>query len=302
MTPDVQERPLTKPARPLPVATEPGVAPVRLRWWYEVAFAATFYVVYTGIRNQFGSAAVSPTHALNNAERVIDVEQAMGLFHEELVQSWFLDWNWFLRFWNVFYGSLHFVVTLFVMVWLFRRFPERYRQYRNVLAATTALALVGFATFPLMPPRLLSDCGPYGGCQTGYDFVDTLARVGGLWSFDSGTMQQLSNQYAAMPSLHFAWATWCLLAMFPILRRRTGRLFFLAYPAGTLFAIVVTANHYWIDAVGGAVVLALGFVVGTAALRLSEEIRGRLRSPGAGPLASVGSGNAHSASADQPED
>ncbi len=250
--------------------------PPRLKWWFEVAFAGTFYAVYTSIRNQFGSAAVSPSRALTNAQRVIDLEGSMGLYHEATIQDWFDSADAFLRFWNIYYGSLHFIVTLGVMVWLYRRHPKRYRQWRATLASMTGLALIGFATFPLMPPRLLGDCGPYGGCQPGHDFVDTLADVGGLWSFDSGTMQEISNQYAAMPSLHVGWSTWCLLAVYPVLRSRLSRAAMIVYPLGTVFGIVVTANHYWIDAVGGLIVLAAGYGLGTWVLARIDIVRARM--------------------------
>ena len=239
---------------------------VRLYWWKEAALVLGFYAVYTTIRNQFGSARVSPEVAYDNAELVIDIEQAVGSFHEQAIQSWFLDWDWFLWFWNVFYGTFHFGVTIFALVWLYRRFPERYPRWRNTFAITTASALVGFALFPLMPPRLLSVGPPYGGAAHGgtqYDFVDSLAEVGGLWSFDSGTMQEVSNQYAAMPSLHFAWALFCAVAAVPTLTNRLARWALILYPAATLFAIVVTGNHYWIDALGGAVALGIGYVLGT---------------------------------------
>jgi hypothetical protein len=111
-----------------------------------------------------------------------------------------------------------------------------------------------------MPPRLLDSCGPYGACAH-YGFVDTLKEIGGLWSFDSGTMQKISNQYAAMPSLHFAWSSWCVFVMRPMISQPWLRAVVVAYPFVTLFAIVVTANHYWIDAAGGALVLGAGFLL-----------------------------------------
>jgi len=164
----------------------------------------------------------------------------------------FLHWKVFLQFWDVYYGTFHFIVTIFALVWLFKRMPERYPQWRNTLACTTALALVGFAFFPLMPPRLLPEH---------YGFVDTLQRFGGLWSFDSGTMQKISNQYAAMPSLHFAWSSWSALVLLPGVRKPALRALLIVYPFVTLFAIVVTANHYWLDAAGGAFVLTVGYTV-----------------------------------------
>jgi len=75
-------------------------------------------------------------------------------------------------------------------------------------------------------------------------------------------MSKVSNQYAAMPSLHFAWSTWCALVLVPTVRRTWVRVLAASYPICTLFAIVVTGNHYWLDAAGGAVILALGSVAG----------------------------------------
>jgi hypothetical protein len=241
---------------------------VRLRWYREVALVLVFYAVYSAIRNEFGSAQVAPSRAFENALQVIRIEQGLGLFFERPVQDAFLGWTVFLRIWNIFYGTLHFVVTGGVMVYLYRRAPARYRRWRTVLAFTTGLALVGFSLFPLMPPRLLGDFGPFGGRSPDFGFVDTLADVGGLWSFDSEGMQAISNQYAAMPSLHIAWAVWCAAAVMPLVRRRWVRRAFVVYPVVTLFAVVVTANHYWIDGVGGLVVLGVGYVMAVRLERL----------------------------------
>ena len=235
-----------------------------LRWWHEVAYVVAFYLVYSFVRNQFGSAAVSEATAFRNGRAIIDIEDALRLYVEEGVQQAFLGARWFTQSWNLFYGTFHFVVTAFAIVYLFRRMPERYVRWRTTLACTTALALIGFATFPLMPPRLLPDA---------YGYVDTLATYGGLWSFDSDAMKAVSNQYAAMPSLHFAWSTWCAFVLAPAVHRSWLKALVSAYPAATLFAIVVTANHFWLDAVGGALVLALGYLLGSAWDRWSAARR-----------------------------
>lgn len=258
---------------------------IGLRWWREVLYVAAFYLVYSAVRNEFGSAAVGAETALDHARRVIDIEAALRLYHEETIQSWFvaatptgLDYAFsgaqqFLQFWNVFYGTFHFAVTAGALIWMFLRFPAQYPTWRNTLAFTTALALVGFALFPLMPPRLLADVGLYGGGALEYQYVDTLAEVGGLWSFDSGTMQAVSNQYAAMPSLHFGWSTWCFFVLYPRVRRRWVRVLVGLYPLATLWAIVVTANHYWLDAAGGAVTLGVGYVLGRGLARATARRR-----------------------------
>jgi hypothetical protein len=254
----------------------PSAAPARRGWWREVLYALAFYLVYSYIRNHFGSAAVSPDEALANARKVIDVERFLGLYHEPTIQGWFVHATGnglafgfagaraLMQLWNVLYGTLHFVVTAGALVWLYRRFGSDYPLWRNTLAFTTGLALLVYGLYPLMPPRLLPDCGTYGACLSQYPYVDSLATIGGLWSFDSGTMQSISNQYAAMPSLHFAWASWAFLALRPRLVHRWSRVAITVYPWLTLWVIVVTANHFWLDAAGGAAVLALGYAAARA--------------------------------------
>ena len=232
-------------------------------------YILAFYSVYTFIRNE-GVATDSRSEAFRNARQIIRLEERLGTFQEEAIQDAFLPWEWFVRFWNIFYGTAHFVVTVVALVYLFRRMSARYPLWRNTLAFTTGLALIGFAFYPLMPPRLL----PHH-----YGFVDTLKDVGGLWSFESGAVAKISNQYAAMPSLHFAWSTWCALVLVPALRRRWQRAVMIAYPALTLFAIVVTANHFWLDAAGGAVTLGAGFLLGSWFTRVVAGRDARRRTP-----------------------
>ena len=250
---------------------------------------AAFYAVYTWTRNLFGSNKIAadgiPDQAFTNAERVIQFERWLGLFHEETIQDWFLPYRTFIQFWNIFYGVLHFAVTLGVFILLYVKRADVFPQWRNTLAAMTSLAIVGFAWFPLMPPRLLDkpcpavDPSQYGGAcipsrfrgTGGFGFVDTLAEYGGPWSFDSDAMASISNQYAAMPSLHIGWSTWCAIAVWPLLSRRRTKAVLLLYPVATLFCIVVTANHYWLDGVGGLFVFGFGSLLGWGFHRWNQD-------------------------------
>lgn len=266
------------------------VATSRMRWWKELIFVGLFYEIYSLVRNQFGSSGsaahdqvsrIAVIHAYGHAKDIITLEKRIGSFFEPHVQHWYLSlpWHGIIRFWNIYYASLHFVITIGALVLLYRKTPHRYRLWRNVFAATTGLALVGFAAFILMPPRLLSDASVYGACHPSYalscqhyGFIDTLAKYGGLWSFGSGTMAAVSNQYASMPSLHIGWSTWCAIVLWPMVRRPWAKVAIVLYPVATLFCIIVTANHYWIDAIGGLVTLAGGFVVGYVMLQCTLRI------------------------------
>lgn len=232
-----------------------------LYWWVEVVLILAFYLVYTAIRNANEGGEIE---AFRNARDVISWERALGLYFEEVWQEWALSFKPLVIALNYVYGSLHFVVTGGAIIYLFRKFPNDYPRWRNTLAVTTGLALVGFILWPLMPPRLLP--GSFG-------YVDTLARYPTIWSFDSGAMQEISNQFAAMPSLHFAWAAFCACALVPRVRTRWARWSLAIYPAITLLAIVLTGNHYWLDAVGGAVVFAVGYAIASRCTRAGRKAR-----------------------------
>ena len=107
----------------------------------------------TIVRNRFGSAGGDPGPAYGHARSIIDIEKALGLYIEPGLQEWYLDLpaRGLIRLWNVYYGLAHFVVTLVALMWLFRRDPERYPLWRNTLALTTCLAVIGFAAYSLMP-------------------------------------------------------------------------------------------------------------------------------------------------------
>jgi hypothetical protein len=242
-----------------------------LYWWVEVLCALVFYLVYSGIRNlNHGNAA----EAFQHARELIDVQKMLGMYWEEHIQTWALGVRPLILFANYFYGSLHFIATGGVMIYLFRRWTNDYPLWRNTLAVATGIALIGFALFPLMPPRLLPDhCAdhPVLECQGEYDYEDTLAKDPAFWSFNSGAVNKISNQYAAMPSVHCAWALWCACALVPRVRRTWVKVLAVLYPVCTVTAIVLTGNHYILDAVGGFAVLGIGYLLARAFTRAGRS-------------------------------
>jgi hypothetical protein len=221
-----------------------------LYWWVELLAILVFYVVYSAIRNLHGGSA-EPPHAVEHAHQIMSLEHHLGIYHELTFQKWALHFRPLILFANYYYGSFHFIVTIFAGMFLYRQFSDDYPRFRNTLAIATLLALIGFWLYPLAPPRMFTHLG----------FVDTLLKDPAFWSFNSEGAAKISNQYAAMPSVHIAWSTWCAIALAPRLKSTTARVLAWAYPVITLIVIIITANHYILDAAGGLVVLIAGWYV-----------------------------------------
>ncbi|MFI8187819.1 phosphatase PAP2 family protein [Streptomyces sp. NPDC085946] len=242
-------------AVPHPVAEETGQgrlrrmrAPRRPRLWFEILLIAVSYWTYSLIRNAVPEQRVE---ALRNADWIWRTEQQLGIAVEQTVNHAVNSVTWLIVGMNYYYATLHFVVTLGVLVWLYRSHPGRYAATRLVLFSTTGVALVGYYLYPLAPPRLMN----------GGRFVDTVLVHGTWGSMASGDLKNMSNQYAAMPSMHIGWSLWCGLTIFALATVPWARVLGLLYPAVTLVVIVATANHFWLDAVGGLACLAFGFAV-----------------------------------------
>ncbi len=229
-----------------------------LYWWAELLAILVFYVVYSAIRNLHGG-ALAPPHAVDHARQIMSLEHHLGIYHEQTIQQWALHFRPLILFGNYFYGSFHFIVTIFAAVFLYRRYTDDFPRFRNTLAITTAIALVGFTLYPLAPPRMFPG------------YVDTLLKDPAFWSFNSGGMQTVSNQYAAMPSVHIAWAIWCALALGPRLKNKAAATLAWCYPLVTLVVITITANHYFLDAVAGLAILGVGWVVANRVTRAGRE-------------------------------
>lgn len=223
-------------------------------WWREVALVACIYVAYDTSRGLRGSGArAADGHARDvlNAERFlhVDIERSLNAFlHHTPVLAVAASY---------FYATLHFAVTPAVLIWLYRRHPAGYGRARTTLAVATLTGLVIFWLVPTTPPRLLSGAG----------FTDTMAGVSGWgWWGAEGSAPKglggLTNQLAAMPSLHVGWAMWCGYLIYRYARRRWVRVLGLAYPIATTLVVVATANHYLLDAAAGVadVAIAAGLV------------------------------------------
>lgn len=230
----------------------------RFGWIGEIAAALAIYSGYDTLRSH----VAGPTHiAFAHAKQIISAERFLHLYWERDIQRAFLHVDWFIAFWNIYYGTIHFVMPVIVLVWLYLRSPARYVRWRNTLALMFGLAVLGFWLYPLMPPRVM---------PPRYGFVDTAAEYYNFGPqvrvrFDRhdqpthAAAEQFGNLYAAMPSFHVGWSTWVALALWPLVRRNWAKLLLVLYPLTILFCITVTANHWLLDAAGGWAVLGLGY-------------------------------------------
>ncbi|MCB5169314.1 phosphatase PAP2 family protein [Streptomyces bambusae] len=225
--------------------------PRRPRLWFEILLIAISYWTYSLIRN---AVPEQKAEALRNADWIWRAEHTLGIAVEKTVNHAVDSVTWLIVGMNYYYATLHFIVTIGVLVWLYRSHPGRYAATRLVLFATTAVALVGYYFYPLAPPRLM----------TGENFIDTVLVHQTWGSMASGDLKNMSNQYAAMPSMHIGWSLWCGLTIFALASAPWARILGLLYPAATLVVIVATANHFWLDAVGGLLCLAFGYAVSYA--------------------------------------
>ena len=235
----------------------------------ELALLAALYVAYSASRLL---ADPDPGQAVDNARDLLHVEAVLHLD----VERWLNDGLSALpvlplvaSYW---YSLLHYVVTPLVLVWVYRAHPGRYRVARNTLIAGSAIGIAGFALLPMAPPRMLAG------------YVDTLASTAGSgwWGSDASAprgLGALTNELAAMPSLHVGWAVWCAGVVLLCTRQRWLRVLAVAYPLVTTLVVVATANHYLLDAVAGVAVLAAGAAV---AVRLPAWWGGRPVAVGAG--------------------
>ncbi|RDG32405.1 phosphatase PAP2 family protein [Streptomyces corynorhini] len=221
-------------------------SPGRPRIWFEILLIAVSYYTYSLIRN---AVPEQKAKALSNADWIWRTEQTLGIAVERSINHAVDSVTWLIIAMNYYYATLHFIVTIGVLIWLFRSHPGRYAAARLALFATTLVALLGYYLYPLAPPRLM----------TGQRFIDTVVHHETWGSMASGNLKNMSNQYAAMPSMHIGWSLWCGLIIFALATAPWVRILGLLYPMATLLVIVSTANHFWLDAVGGMICLAFGF-------------------------------------------
>lgn len=217
----------------------------------ELLLIRVTYAAYAKVRLAAtgGSNSAGRERAEEHGQQILDLERLLHIDIEHTVNHAVVKVGWLRDFFDFYYTSFHFLVPLTVLGVLVWRRPVDYRWARSALGFTTVLALVGFWLYPLAPPRLMP----------GFGIIDTVHGVQDFSQPEYGTLTHLTNQYAAMPSLHFGWSLWCGLVIAIIAPKAWMKALGLLHPLFTAAAIVATGNHWILDAAGGALVVGGGF-------------------------------------------
>lgn len=220
---------------------------------FELLLIRVTYYAYAQIRLAAagGSNSAGRVTAEEHGEEIHSIERALGIDIEHWANHAVVQVDWLRGFFDFYYESFHFGVPLAILAVLYWRRPVDYRWARTAIGFATVFALIGFWLYPLAPPRLMPGLG----------FIDTVHGPQDFTQPDYGTLTELTNQYAAMPSLHFGWSLWCGLVVLILAPRWWMKALGLLHPLFTVTAIVVTGNHWVLDAVGGAAVVGAGFAV-----------------------------------------
>lgn len=239
------------------------------RFWYELAIILWLYFVYDIINNL---SPVSRARALAHAEDILDLERTLRLDIEKPINEWLVRHDVLGSVLANFYNLAHIWVTLALIVFLWVKRRPHYADLRNSLVLFNLIGFAVFWVYPVAPPRMLDG------------FIDVVEQTNAISSFHSGALAEAANQYAAMPSLHIAWAIWCVVAVQRTLAGRGWRIAIWAHMTITTVSVVSTANHFVLDIVAGALTAVVGFAAaewwarqGRPALRRRRTVRAMQR-------------------------
>jgi hypothetical protein len=218
--------------------------------WLEALSLVAGYTLY-----QFVQILVvgSRRSAIERATWLWSTEQHLHVDPEVWLNHFVAEHYWLIVVTGLYYGILHFVVTPLVLVWLRARRPDRYASLRNTLVGTSVAALIVYWLLPLAPPRLSVPA-----------VIDTMKVNDILSAASPHGLAALANQYAAMPSLHVAWAVWVALAVVVAFPSSRFRHLAWVYPVLTTLVVMATGNHFLADAVGAALLVWAAWAVSPA--------------------------------------
>ena len=221
--------------------------------WFELAVMAWLFWLYDVINN------LAPTRrplAIRDARGLLHFERSLGIDIEYAADHWLGAHSVLSFIATYYYFFAHVLVTVAVLALLWWLRPGVYPWMRTQLVLVNLIAFVVFWRYPVAPPRMLPGMG----------YEDVVASTHAVISWDSATLVHEADQFAAMPSLHIAWAVWSALGIWQLAgRRRAVRGLGVLHVLLTSIVVIATGNHWLLDVLAGCVT-ALG---GVALLRVA---------------------------------
>jgi PAP2 superfamily len=206
----------------------------------QLVLFGTAYLGYNLVR---GLVEGKASAAFQHARDLIQVERTMHVFVEPSVQAWASGSHVLMDFSSWLYVNAQTSITLAALVYLYVRHNGSFYFVRNMFAIAMLIALFGYAVFPTAPPRFLPEWG----------FIDSVSDLTGMHvNHASASMTALFNPYAAVPSMHVAFALMIGWPLASLSRTRAAGVLWRLYPLLITFVIVATANHFVLDALLGA--------------------------------------------------
>ena len=199
------------------------------------------------------------TAAFSHARWIVNLERGLHLFFEPSVQTWTVGRSWLIHGADFTYVNAHFVISTAFLVWLYFWRNEAFYFVRNMFMVAMGLALVLYVLYPTAPPRFMPEWG----------FTDTVTDFFGQGASHSASV--LYNPYAAMPSMHVAFALMVGVTGLRLVKWMPGRVFWMMYPLFISWVVIVTANHFWLDAAMGAVVAGVSAYASAALARARPD-------------------------------
>jgi membrane-associated phospholipid phosphatase len=237
----------------------------------QVSLFAAAYFAYMIVR---GIADGSANAAFAHARDLISLERTLHLFVEPSIQAWASGSHFVMGLASWLYVNAQGSITIAALVYLYMRHNRNFYFVRNMFMIAMAIALVGYTVFPTAPPRFMPEWG----------FIDTVSDFTPVnVSHTSASMSSLFNPYAAVPSMHVAFALMIGGSLAFLTRLRVVRVLWLLYPLLMTFVIVVTANHFIVDALLGAVTAGASAYGATWLARLRPKVWGFQPSAAAAP-------------------
>ncbi len=238
--------------------------------WGELAVVAFLLVVYDRV-SDLSALRIGP--AVRRGEQLLQFERDLHVSWERSLDNLAAAHARLGEGLSLYYDLAHGLVSMGVLAVVFVWAPRGYRRARRALVAINLGALVVFVVLPVAPPRLLPGTG----------FVDVVAHSQTWSAWQNGSVvASHANEYASVPSLHVAWAVWVVLIVWSATDRRGLRALAALHAVTTVVVVVLTGNHYLLDAVAGAVLTVGCWWLATAWPALSASVRTGIGAAGSG--------------------